>query len=462
MWRLRKKSHYETHHLSSKQWLHLYGTELCYKYNIRNIKDTWGQFVRGVYRKLLMKHPIGSEGSIGSLLPKVELLHLGVKMRSLYIILFFVTDLAASSRLVRMVYFLPPDRPFRNTVETVLGDDVRTAQSFLADQMEFHGYGKMTFQFEKHLDGRPLIHLYRTQNTAESYISIENGRVRIKQHEIVTELQQVFDFNESIYIIVRDVLDEDNDPWLGYGERKTSGWVTLFVEENHRLITWPTLTHELGHAFGLGHDFRSPDHIMAYGDSKQRQISKCAADYFSVNPYFNFVIPWQESTSPIVKLVSASIVEGRLPAITLQLSVAEITGLHQVLLYAGAGRRWHGLRKCVSLSGEQETIIEWEFDGVAAGAEPLPLNAVRPDTTHDFTIQAVTLNGDRTQHYFSLKLGLLRADFNRDGTIDFSDFLLFARHFGSTQERFDLNQNGQVDFADFVIFSGLFGNTIGR
>jgi len=57
----------------------------------------------------------------------------------------------------------------------------------------------------------------------------------------------------------------------------------------------------------------------------------------------------------------------------------------------------------------------------------------------------------------------LIADFDRDGKVDFSDFFLFADHFGETSASpgwnaaFDLSGNQLVDFADFFLFADHFG-----
>ncbi|MDE2888064.1 MAG: S8 family serine peptidase [Gemmatimonadota bacterium] len=52
------------------------------------------------------------------------------------------------------------------------------------------------------------------------------------------------------------------------------------------------------------------------------------------------------------------------------------------------------------------------------------------------------------------------ADFDDSGRVDFSDFLLFAGAFGSTDPRFDLDDDGNVGFSDFVRFAFLFGKVV--
>ncbi len=57
-------------------------------------------------------------------------------------------------------------------------------------------------------------------------------------------------------------------------------------------------------------------------------------------------------------------------------------------------------------------------------------------------------------------------DFDASGTVDFTDFLLFAGKFGARQgderyeTQFDLDGDGEVGFGDFLIFAGNFGKTV--
>lgn len=64
---------------------------------------------------------------------------------------------------------------------------------------------------------------------------------------------------------------------------------------------------------------------------------------------------------------------------------------------------------------------------------------------------------------FSQQGGGLRADFDGDGSVGISDFLLFISHFGSAvgqanyDARYDLDGDGQIGIGDFLIFTQDFG-----
>ena len=65
-----------------------------------------------------------------------------------------------------------------------------------------------------------------------------------------------------------------------------------------------------------------------------------------------------------------------------------------------------------------------------------------------------------------LQLQVLTPDFDGDGRVGFSDFLLFGSQFGARQgdgryeARFDLDSDGAIGFGDFLIFSGDFGKEV--
>ena len=53
-----------------------------------------------------------------------------------------------------------------------------------------------------------------------------------------------------------------------------------------------------------------------------------------------------------------------------------------------------------------------------------------------------------------------RADSDGNGSIEFADFLSFAKAFGSADAAFDIDDSGTVDFGDFLVFAKNFGKSI--
>ncbi len=81
-------------------------------------------------------------------------------------------------------------------------------------------------------------------------------------------------------------------------------------------------------------------------------------------------------------------------------------------------------------------------------------------------INILSNDPDRAKHTLTISgvvqpLSLeARSDFSRDGTIDFTDFLLFVGAFGSAESEFDIDGSGAVDFNDFLLFVSVFGKTV--
>ena len=115
---------------------------------------------------------------------------------------------------------------------------------------------------------------------------------------------------------------------------------------------------------------------------------------------------------------------------------------------------------------------------VTAGGGKLSLESTMTDSTGRAS-STLTLGGkpgantvtvkvsgiDGYQTFVAEALGL--ADFDRDGTVGFSDFIQFSAAFGLGQDdtgfdaRFDLDGNGAIGFVDFLIFANAFGNSTG-
>ena len=87
---------------------------------------------------------------------------------------------------------------------------------------------------------------------------------------------------------------------------------------------------------------------------------------------------------------------------------------------------------------------------------------VQPETK--YTLSALDADGDVVSLTFTLKVQQQPTpDFNGDGRVDFTDFLLFTVQFGLRQgapgydARYDLDGDGTIGFGDFLIFGRAFG-----
>ncbi len=256
-------------------------------------------------------------------------------------------------RTVRMIYFSPNDQPYRQEVVDEMKAVILRVQTFYGEQMEAHGYGNLTFRFETDAQGEPVVHRVDGKHPSSYYTE-----------EPLDEISEVFDLHRNVYFIIA----ENDQGWIGVGSRlgKNGGYAVL--DESYAATGFEFFTavtaHELGHAFGLWHDFRDDRYIMSYGWPQDR-LSASAAEFLSVHPYFNPTIPIREGPPPSVELISPTRYPAGSQSVFIQLKVSDSTGIHQVCLQtiAFTGLSYE-VTACRSLSGKTDAVVEFEYDGV--------------------------------------------------------------------------------------------------
>ena len=265
---------------------------------------------------------------------------------------------AGEPRTVRMIYFLPNDRPFRQEIVDSMKVRMRRVQAFYAEQMQAHGYGDKTFRFETDAQGEPLVHRVDGQHPRSQYARPSYG---------VDEISEVFDINANVYIVV----SEGRGAW-GLGIRiGKSGGIALTGTPG-----FVVMAHELGHAFGLDHNFRSNEYIMSYGLGQDR-LSACAAYFLAVHPYFNPDSSIEETRPSTIELISPTRYPPGVKSVSIRLKVGDLEGLHQVIL-RDDNIRASMLSACRGLTGEKDTVVEFEYDGVILNPfSPDPLSLFR-------------------------------------------------------------------------------------
>ncbi len=269
---------------------------------------------------------------------------------------------------VRLFYFLPSDRPVRPDRVKAFLQLVKDTQQFYADEMERHGFGRKTFRVETDKDGEPFVH-HIDGNFEDAYYHKKTS------DKVWKEITQRFDVPKDLYVCAIDISSEViaidinseiiDDSTCGEGSTVwRDGGQEIIMPASGHCFSLGLLAHELGHGFGLAHDFRDDAHIMSYG-AIQNELSSCAAEWLDVSPFFNT----RQNPSNLLFQVDKDITVKMLPPIEvppngvrLRFEVNDSDGLHQAQLYIpttdrdpveGSGFKLHS---CRSLSGETQTL----------------------------------------------------------------------------------------------------------
>ena len=254
-------------------------------------------------------------------------------------------------RTVRMIYFLPNDRPYRPDIVQKMKDEIPVIQTFYAEQMGAHGYGNKTFRIETDSQGEPMVHRVDGQYPDRHY----EGHNRLNNSGVIDEIKQMFDLTVNIYFII---IDNSAGHLRGGGSRqgKNGGFALLTSS-----YFW-AMAHELGHGFGLHHDFRDDAYIMSYGWGAQGtsgKLSPCHAEYLSVHPYFNARQQSQNVFGTTIQMLPPSLASPP-NAIRLRFEVTDHDGLHQAqlltpdLIWYGEG--FPAVIGCERLTGTNSTV----------------------------------------------------------------------------------------------------------
>ena len=287
-------------------------------------------------------------------------------------------------RTVRMIYFLPNDRPFRQAVVDLMKVRIREVHIFYAEQMQAHGYGNRTFRIETDAQDEPLVHRVDGRHAERHYLGGYGN-------DVLEEIEQTFDLERNIYLIVLDNSTNSIGKAAAVGGRggKSSGFALVSGNVHFAIVA-----HELGHAFGLEHDWRDGAYIMSYGPGRDR-LSACAAEFLSVHPYFNPKIPIEEGPPPTIELISPRTYPAGSGSVSIQLKVADSQGLHQVILVASAEPSGITVKACRGLSGERDAVVEFEYDGdIPSAYGSSSVSSVSDLIAHPFHIQVVDSEGD--------------------------------------------------------------------
>ena len=294
---------------------------------------------------------------------------------------------SGETRTLRLVYFLPNDRTFNQDVVDTMKARIPRIRTFFRDQMQSNGNGSKTLEYETDAQGNPLVHRVDAPNSDASYL---RSYRMVGVGNVFRDLGSTFDTSKNIFFIVVDHSTYNNLGWgnvAGFGGQwaDNRGYALLPAS-----FSVETAAHELGHAFGLQHDFNDGANIMSYGPGWNR-LSACSAGMLSIHPYFNPDVPIHGSgagydlrdfDSPSVELISPL----RYPAgatsfsVQFQVTASGARNLHQVVFFLktksphpAAGSQ--EVKSCQFFAGQNQAVATFNYDGIVPSEGDTSLSA---------------------------------------------------------------------------------------
>ena len=369
--------------------------------------------------------------------------------------------------LVRVVYFVPNDRSARPDRVPALRQLVKDAQRFFADEMQRYGFGRKTFAIETDENGEPMVHHVNGKFKEDYYYE------SLIDFEVWEEILEHFDDPQHIYFVAVDLRREnhlggvagvtffpiDGNIGLPSAEKATIrirhetrgeevlGGIAIIPAYG---VEWLSVTvHELGHAFGLDHDFRearNTDYVMAYGS--QSRLSKCSAEWLSVSRFFNSK-PISPNTRGEIQFLSMQAYNSDLTS--LRFKVTDPDGLHQAQLLLpditpDGGWGPYSLFDCKRLNGKTSSV-----ESVVRTAE----------LVDRVTLQIMDVNGNITWATFPIELDKAVLDrdvldVNNDGIVNILDLPPIASRYGRRGKNpADVNEDNAVDITDLLLVAAI-------
>ena len=206
----------------------------------------------------------------------------------------FSQEATVPEGMVRLIYFLPKDSQAQPDINTKLDALIKDTQRIYADSLESYQFQRKTFDIETDANGKAVVH----------HVDGLFGEAHYHQRtfsKVIKEISERFDGSKHAYLIVVETSAFEGGSRI-YGKARQVGRTGGYAMVRVGTALTRTAAHELGHVFGLKHDFRDNAYIMSYGGNSRRKFSRCAAEWLNAHPSFNWPQPGANQPTAIQML----------------------------------------------------------------------------------------------------------------------------------------------------------------
>ena len=304
----------------------------------------------------------------------------------IFVILTFVPNSFAQAtpphNVVRVVHFVPSDRTPQRDINAKLDTLMKEVQTFFADEMERHGFGRKTFALETDAEGEVVVHRINGRK-ADAYYHTET------RNRVTTEISlQRFYSDKNIYVAIVDVSTEQIGArigptigtFCGVGghRRQNTGDLggSAFIPASGHCFNLEITAHELGHTFGLYHDFGNDAYIMSYGF--KTEFAPCTAEWLDAHRYFNSRQTPPNNSRTVIRILQVAASPPYGMRYRFQVSDSDGLQIAQLLTPATDKREAPGQPKligCQKLAGQSQ-VVEFVTTELTAQSELISIHVV--------------------------------------------------------------------------------------
>ena len=305
----------------------------------------------------------------------------------IFVILTFVPNSFAQvtppRNAVQIIHFVPNDHTPQRDINAKLDTLMKEVQAFFADEMERHGFGRKTFALETDAAGEVVVHRVNGRK-ADAYYHKET------RQKVTTEVSlQRFYARKNIYVVIVDVSTEqigaDFGPTIsavcGVGGHRQQNTGDLggraFMPASGSCFNFGVMAHELGHTFGLYHDFSNDAYIMSYGGFKN-ELAPCTAEWLDAHRYFNSRQTPPNNSRTVIRILPVAASPPYGMRYRFQVSDSDGLQIAQLLTPATDKREGPGQSKligCQKLAGQSQ-VVEFVTTELTAQSKLISIHVV--------------------------------------------------------------------------------------